>query len=308
MSGADPRDRFRGALVGTTVGDGLGAHFEGWPSVTSDDVEAVEVESGEWRFTDDTHMTFVLAESLAEHGGLVPERLAVAFAQAWSAEPGRGYGPGPPQVFRRILGGDRWDEPARGMFGGSGSFGNGAAMRSAPAALFAHPDVTRAVEVARTQALVTHAHPLGLDGAGVQAAAVALALSSKAPPGEWMVDAVTDHAGEPAMRAALQAVRDLVPGGQPDDVVAAVGHGIEAVEAVPAALACTVLRPDSFEDALRFALRIAGDTDTIAAMAGAIAGAFHGVEAVPKRWRARAEGVAHGLELADRLWEAAGRP
>lgn len=298
----DLRDRFRGALVGTAVGDALGAHFEGWPLVPGDELAAVESATGEWAFTDDTHMTLVLARSLVEHGGLVPEALAREFAEAWEAEPWRGYGAGPPQIFRRILKGDPWDQPAAGMFGGQGSFGNGAAMRAAPAALFGHPHVAAAVDLARIQALATHAHPLGIDGAGVQAAAVAVALAWDEPTdAAGFVSAVVGHAVEPEFRERLERAGDLGPAAGPRDVAVALGNGIEAIEAVPAALACVVARPDSFAEAVRFAVRLGGDTDTIAAMAGAVAGALHGAAAVPDAWRARTEGTDELGGLADRL-------
>lgn len=305
----DLRDRFRGALVGTAVGDALGAHFEGWPLVPDDELAAAESAAGEWAFTDDTHMTLVLARSLAEHGGLVPEALAREFAQAWEAEPWRGYGAGPPQIFRRILKGDPWDQPAAGMFAGQGSFGNGAAMRAAPAALFGHPRVAAAVDVARTQALVTHSHPLGVDGAGVQTAAVAVALAWDDPTDAvGFVSTVAGHAVEPEFRERLQRVGDLGPAAGPRDVAVALGNGIEAIEAVPAALACVVARPDSFAESVRFAIRLGGDTDTIAAMTGAVAGALHGVSAVPDPWRARTEGVDDLVRLADRLLDNPASP
>ncbi len=302
MSPVDLSDRFRGALVGTAVGDALGAHFEGWPLVPDDELAATESAAGEWAFTDDTHMTLVLARSLVTHGALVPEALAREFAEAWEAEPWRGYGAGPPQIFRRILKGDAWDQPAAGMFAGQGSFGNGAAMRAAPAALFGHPDVTAAVDVARTQALVTHAHRLGIDGAGVQAAAVTTALVSGDPTDiDTFVGALGAHATEPEFRERLERVADMGPAAGPRDIAVALGNGIEALEAVPAAIACVVARPDSLAEAVRFAIRLGGDTDTIAAMAGAIAGALHGASAIPEPWRARTEGTDELTSLADRL-------
>lgn len=296
------RDRFRGALVGTAVGDALGAHFEGWPLVPDDELAAAESAAGEWAYTDDTHMTLVLARSLAEHGGLEPEALARDFAEAWEAEPWRGYGAGPPQIFRRILKGDPWDQPAAGMFAGQGSFGNGAAMRAAPAGLFGHPRVAVAVDVARTQALVTHAHRLGIDGAGVQAAAVVTALEWDEPTDVVsLVARVTEHATEAEFGERLERAADIGPAAGPRDVAVALGNGIEAIEAVPAALACVVARPDSFAEAVRFAVRLGGDTDTIAAMTGAVAGALHGVWAIPDPWRARTEGIDGLVGLADRL-------
>lgn len=100
-------------------------------------------------------------------------------------------------------------------------------------------------------------------------------------------------------------MRELLPGASADEVVDRVGHGIEAREAVPAAIASVVLQPHEFDAALEFAWALGGDVDTIGAMAGAITGALHGEEAVPDEWRDVAEGTDRAIALADRLFERA---
>ncbi len=301
MSVADTRSRFRGALVGVAVGDALGAPFEGAPP--SGVVEVTErAGSGEWRYTDDTAMTVALAESLLACDGADGAHLADTFRRHWEAEPWRGYGAGPPLIFRQLAQGAAWDEPARGLFGGEGSFGNGAAMRAAPAGLFGYPDVDEAVRVARLQARVTHAHPLGVDGAGVLAAAVALAVGLDAPPGaEAFLEDVAARAQALDTRERLERVAALLPGASGEEVVARIGNGIEALEAVPAAIASALLGGDSFADAVGFAVGLGGDADTIGAMAGAVAGALHGEEGIPEEWREPTEGVDRLREFADAL-------
>jgi len=127
--------KFRGALLGVAVGDALGAPFEGAGTVRRRDLERLEREPGPLRYTDDTHMTIGMAESLVERRGFDGAHMVAVFARNFAAEPWRGYGAGPPQVFRLIERGVPWDQAGRALFGGSGSFGNGAAMRVAPAAL-----------------------------------------------------------------------------------------------------------------------------------------------------------------------------
>lgn len=305
MTGDELRSRFRGALVGVAVGDAHGARWEGDAGVPDVALDLEALGGDELAFTDDTRMTIALAESLLERGDLDPEHLVRTFASAYEAEPWRGYGPGPPRIFRRVRDGLGWKDAARELYGGEGSLGNGAAMRVAPAALFAHPEVDRAAELARRQAAVTHTHPLGVDGAAVEAAAVALALLTPGSldPGVF-VAAVGDHATEADLLHRLTVVADLLPHAEPEDVVEAVGNGIEAVEAVPAAIASVALRPGSFADALTFAFSLGGDTDTIGAMTGAIAGALHGEEAIPVEWWSRTEGVERLRRLADALLSA----
>jgi ADP-ribosylglycohydrolase len=65
-------------------------------------------------------------------------------------------------------------------------------------------------------------------------------------------------------------------------------------------LYCVLRHPDSFEKAVSFAVKLGGDADTIAAIAGAVAGAYHGVRAIPARWLDHVENDARGRsQMAD---------
>lgn len=86
---------------------------------------------------------------------------------------------------------------------------------------------------------------------------------------------------------------------------AAVGNGVSAVEAVPAAISAFLSNLASFSDAAEFAVRMGGDTDTIASMTGALAGAHLGVDAIPAGWRDRAEGARSMGRLAGHLLDQA---
>ena len=140
------------------------------------DLERLEQRPGPMRYTDDTHMTLGMAQSLVERSGFDGPHMAALFARNFVEERWRGYGPGPPQVFGLLEQGVPWDQAARALYGGEGSFGNGAAMRVAPAALLAHSDLDRVVSLARKTAVITHSHDLGVEGSVLQAAAIALAL------------------------------------------------------------------------------------------------------------------------------------
>ncbi len=300
-------DRARGALVGVVVGDALGAPFEGRPGpVPARALSRVLDGPTALSYTDDTAMTYDLAESLLQCGGLDLDHLATAFAHTYRREPHRGYGAGAARLLRRVAQGAGWQGEAESQFGGQGSFGNGAAMRVAPVAVLVGGDVAEAARLGRASATVTHAHPEGVDGAGVQAAAVALALG---PSGlmdrHRFVERIAEAAQTDRMRDALTAVAALAPDSSPGDVAGCTGNGVAAAEAVPAAVAVATLR-DSFPGAIHFAVSLGGDTDTIASMAGAIAGARLGLGAIPGTWLDRAEGVARAAELADRLVSLAG--
>lgn len=299
------RDRFRGALVGTAVGDALGAPFEGVPRVAPAEFEAVAADDRRLPYTDDTAMTIGVATSLLACGGFDGAHLAETFAHAYRREPWRGYGAGPPRIFARIERGEPWDRPATELFGGSGSYGNGAAMRVAPAALAAHPDLDAVATLATQTASVTHTHPVGIDGAVVQACVVSALI-------DWAVDVPVEVAAlaerlrpfvaTAEFEHALDAVVGLPADATPENVIATLGNGIEAVRSVPTALYALARHADSFETAVRFAIGLGGDADTIGAMTGALAGALLGESAIPTAWREQVEGVDQLRDLAERLW------
>ncbi|MGH9182451.1 MAG: ADP-ribosylglycohydrolase family protein [Acidimicrobiales bacterium] len=300
------RDKCRGALVGTAVGDGLGQPFEGHQGpVSSRQMTLVELDDRQLRHTDDTAMTMALAESLLYTGDLDQDHLAATFARCWEREPDRGYGGGTASLLAHICAGVPWKEAAESQFDGQGSFGNGAAMRVAPVALWACGDTALAAEAARRSAVVTHTHPLGVDGAAVQASAVAAALAhplTQPLDRAAFLAQVRAAATQTALAHQLDVVASLLSEGTAHDVATQVGTGIEAHEAVPAAICSFLCHPDSFGETIRFAIGLGGDTDTIAAMAGAISGAFLGERAIPRPWAERTEAaLGRCATLADRF-------
>ena len=299
--------KFRGALIGAAVGDALGAYFEGMRSVDLAAVEQLESDPGPLRYTDDTHMTIGMAQSLVEQGGFDGPHMAAQFARNYFEEWWRGYGPGPPHVFRLFRQGVSWDQAGRSLFGGSGSFGNGAAMRVAPAALMGFMDIEYVISLARKTAVITHAHELGVVGAVLQACAVALALRldpNKGVDAEEFTEALVSYVPNLAYQYKLESLRQLLAaGGRIDrkEVIEALGNRIEAFNSVPTAIYAFLRSPESFKGVVTYAISLGGDTDTIACMAGAVAGAYLGVEAIPPNWREGVEGSVQLLELADAL-------
>lgn len=298
-------DRFRGALLGTAVGDALGAPFEGRQMVDPSELERWSGADEPLRWTDDTHMAIGVAESLVQVGGFDAAQMARRFVANYDAEPWRGYGAGPPRVFAALRDGARWDEPARELFGGTGSYGNGAAMRVAPVGLLWCDNPSRAVAVARDSAAITHAHEQGRQGAALQAHAIALLVGQDRAPG-WTLPAdsavsLRGTAPDPAFVHALDHALAAPGDRTARDVIAVLGNGLAAVEAVPAALHAFLRYPHAFGSAVAYAVSLGGDTDTIAAMTGALAGAFLGAGAIPEPWRNRLERGDEIEALADTL-------
>lgn len=287
--------RGRGALLGTFVGDALGMPFEG---ATCDDipveVEMVEARRGRGTYTDDTQMMIALAESLIECGRVDEEHLAGAFRAAY--DPDRGYGGGTRRVIELWAGGTPVSVAAGAIFDGQGSRGNGAAMRVAPVAVRFHEDPEQLCAEAARSARITHAHTVGEDGAVVQAAAIGAGLR-----GDDVLDCARAAARTDEMTQRLSVVGELLAASrEPAEVQGRLGSSSDATESVCAALYASLARP-VFEEAVRFAVRLGGDTDTIAAMTGAIVGARDGLSAVPARWLAALEDGHRGRTHVERL-------
>ena len=292
-------DRAGGALLGTFVGDALGMPFEGLGhQAIPIAVEMVEARRGRGTYTDDTQMMIALAESLIDRGQVEDEHLARAFLAAY--DPLRGYGDGTRRVFALWAAGAPVAEAAGQLFGGQGSRGNGAAMRIAPVAVCFREDPERLRAEAALSARVTHVHPVGIDGAVVQAAAIGAALRD-----EDVLEAARAVAQTGELRDGLEDVGVLlVAERDPGEVHARLGSSSDAAESVCAAV-YSALAHRTFEASVRFAVRLGGDTDTVAAMAGAISGARHGARSIPRPWLDALEegerGRGHVERLAARL-------
>jgi poly(ADP-ribose) glycohydrolase ARH3 len=291
-------DAVAGALLGTFVGDALGMPYEGLSAAAIPSrLEMVEARRGRGTYTDDTEMMIVLTESLLEHGCVNEERLARAFLER--CDPSRGYGVGTLEVLALWRQGVPVDAAARRLFDGEGSLGNGAAMRIAPiAVLFADsPDELRAQ--AERSARLTHAHPLAVDAAIAQAAAIAAALR-----GEDILAAGRTAARRSAMRGQLdQAAALLGSDVGPAAVGELLGNSAIGHESVPTAMFAAASHT-GFEEAVSFAVRCGGDTDTLGAMAGALAGAACGSTSIPARWLDALENGHRGRRYVERLVSA----
>ncbi len=300
MTAPDLTSKFLGGMVGTAVGDAIGELAFATPR--EDALRAAVAATGRLIWTDDTAMAIGIAESLTELGHLDPQALGCRFHENFLEEPWRGYGGGPPALFRMVGREDiGYVEAARRLYDGQGSLGNGAAMRIAPVGLAFHAS-DGLDAMARASASVTHAHPVGIDGAAVLALAVAQAVTldpSQPFPLDTYCARLIAAAGTDEIRTKMEMVRDFAANGVAPEVAAdAIGREITVHESMPFAVYAFLRHPDSFEDCLLCAALNGGDCDTLAAMACAISGAYLGVAAIPEAWRGKLERRAAIEELA----------
>jgi len=278
------KSKFIGSLVGSAVGDSIGI--------------------GSGRYTDDTAMMIGVSESLIEKKGFDADHMAQTFLRNYDSEPGRGYGPGPPLIFRMMKSGLSWEEAAGNIYPG-GSYGNGSAMRVAPIGLFYYDNPRQLREIACQSSRITHTHPLAMEGAALQAYAVALAVKTEPDKLEKykILAELNNFAEAHVYQEKLQTIKILLKeAAHKSKVVIELGNTVEAFNSVPVSI-YSFLANCGFKNALNYALSLGGDRDTISAMTGAIAGACYGIEDIPEEWVNTLENKTYIEELADGLWQ-----
>jgi ADP-ribosyl-[dinitrogen reductase] hydrolase len=273
--------RMLGLVVGAAVGDALGAPFEFGPSrqysrrfprpVLAGTGEMIGGGSFGWapgEFTDDTQMALALAVSLLDAGRYEPDSLWQAWRK-WAAD-AADVG----TTTRASLRFADWrsvhhPDPAR-------TAANGALMRAFPLAVaFIGSSDDEARAVVLHQAALTHPHPAAGWGAWLAVAMMRAGIRG-GDPFAALARELNELPGDVA--GTFRAV--LTPGWTPDrshphngTVWGCLAHAVWAVRST-----------DSFEAAVIAAIELGGDTDTVACVAGAIAGALYGVQAIPSRW------------------------
>ncbi|HXY94440.1 MAG TPA: ADP-ribosylglycohydrolase family protein, partial [Acidimicrobiia bacterium] len=284
-------DRAAGTLVGLAAGDALGAGYEFGPAPRG----AVRMiggglgpwEPGEW--TDDTQLSLCVAE-IAATGALDP--LAVGDRLlAWLHGHPKDVGIQTRSVLAASRSPEELTQRAHQHFEArpGSSAGNGSLMRTAPVAL-AHLGNERAIaSAARAVSELTHADPLAGDACVLWCIAIDRAVREARLDGVRDGLALLDADARARWTDWLDEAERLPPG-----VFAPNGYVVRALQAawasivqtpVPTVEPCRHLR-----DALEAAVRIGDDTDTVAAIAGALLGAQWGSSAVPLEWRAMLHG------------------
>jgi poly(ADP-ribose) glycohydrolase ARH3 len=305
-------DKFRGAILGCFLGDAFGARFEGMDPDRAMFHMSILSEKFTRKYTDDTDMTFALAESIIQCGKIDPEDIARQFSL--HCDLSRGYAIGTIKAVQALRAGLKWDEVARIVFE-NGSFGNGAAMRVSPVGLFYHHNLDGLKESAIKQASITHVHPLGQWGAVMQACSVALAVI-KDPKERFRKEQTVISlreilwGGPIEYIKALNKIEEMLNQGkklQVREVAQSLGNGVEAHLSVPSACYIATTYSPDFYDAIRAAISLGGDTDTIAGMVGAVVGAHVGEKGLPADWTEQLEngprGRSFARSLADGLFE-----
>jgi ADP-ribosylglycohydrolase len=281
--------RARASLEGLSVGDAFGEQFFDHLRMVEGLVEQRALPAGLWTYTDDTVMALSVVDVLSEKRMVDQDLLAALFAARYRLDPRRGYGGTAHDILTEISEGVPWRTASSAVFGGSGSMGNGGAMRAAPIGAYFFDDFEAVVENARRSAEVTHAHPEGQAGAiAVAVAAACVARSIRDP--RAIFDTVLSLTPDSETRAGVQKASALSLGDDVRTAVSALGNGsrVIAQDTVPFSLWCAARHLDSFEQAMWCTASGLGDRDTTCAIVGGIIAA-HPDTKVPSAWVAARE-------------------
>ncbi len=258
------------ALEGLRVGDAFGFKL----SIRPQHVARRELPEAPWHWSDDTAMATSLAAVLLAHGEVEQDALFAQFVWRYKGDPRRGYGPGMKRLLEKTEPGD-WREATPALFKGSGSFGNGAAMR-APVlgAYFAGHELEYIITQAESSARVTHAHPEGVAGAVAITCATAIKATQPDIAAQDFLDTVAHHTPDGLVRQGLKRALDFDVS-ELAQAVEVLGNGqrISAPDTVPFCVWWAAHAPNSFEEAMWTLVGVGGDEDTNCAIVGGILGA-----------------------------------
>lgn len=298
------RDNVLGLLYGTCIGDAFGMKFDG---CSNESIAPLELDSvlsqTSGLYTGDTQLNISVLEEMVENGRIDQASLGTRIMSRYS--PWRKYGGGMFIVIERWRDGESFSEAAESLYSGIGSYGDGAAVRAAPASCFFKIEERDLLfEQVTLSSKLTHTHAIGIDGAKLQAYAALLALN-KVDPSEWtgmMFQLPLDSSFKIKLGQIDYCLRNDAA---LTTVIDTIGNGSDALSAVSAAIYSLIRNKDSFVDAVLFAIELGGDTDTIGAMTGALAGAIHGMHNIPQTIIDKLENGHEGIKFIESLVDKA---
>jgi ADP-ribosyl-[dinitrogen reductase] hydrolase len=244
-------------------------------------------------YTDDTQMALLIAESLVENRGFVASDIAKRF-QSW-ARTAKDVGT---QTRAALNMAGYLDDPeacAARYYDHhpDSNGGNGALMRCAPVALFCLNSLEKMALISRASARLTHYDP--------KAQSSCLILNA------WIRAAICEHVrdGRPTALAMLKdnelhawhRLQRIEAYGEDD--ISSSGYTVHTLEAA----AWSFLTTDCYEEAVVRAANLGDDADTVAAVCGALAGAFYGYASIPPRWRDELQDESRIREIALALYK-----
>jgi ADP-ribosyl-[dinitrogen reductase] hydrolase len=283
-------DRANGVLLGLACGDALGRPVEFKPPhrIAEEHGRVTEMlADGTHRqpagtITDDTELALCIARSLAEQGQFEPPAVVDRFVEWYDSDPFDIGGLTAATLRRLAVGGD-WDEIGieewKHLPEGQNA-GNGSVMRCAPYGVAFDSNMEDLVTASRVSSAITHTDPRCQWSCVVLNVTIAGVLNDDDDPLSTALDVAEDAPAE--VREAVTSIQNVLSGDIDPNTVDLKNNGY-VVTTLQAGL-YHALTAETAEEAIIDAVMMGGDTDTIAAVAGAVAGARFGGEALPDRW------------------------
>jgi ADP-ribosylglycohydrolase len=297
-------DKAYGCLAGVAIGDAMGMPTSfytpnqikqkfGFVDRFLDAPKAHPIHNGmvAYQVTDDTQLTIVIANVIINNGKITPEGVAkhiLEWALSTKVLESNLIGPSTKSALKKLMLGISPRD--------SGKFGttNGAAMRVSPIAIFNADDKKGLIEDVEKACLPTHGTSVAISAASAVAFAIAEGLSASDTTIDSIVEAARAGAKAGVQRGfeypaasvdkRIELALDLV--GRAKNCFDAaiklydyIGAGIESNEAIPTAIGIFVAAKGDPMTAIKCAINIGGDSDTIASIVGGISGAFKGIKA-----------------------------
>lgn len=292
------RDRYAGCLVGLACGDALGGpvEFQSRSQIASSFPDGVrEMIGGGWlhlapgEITDDTQMALAIARACTP-AGIDIDQVATNFV-AWYRSGPKDVGNTTAAALAAIANGASWQDAGEMVYRANPTgAANGALMRCAPLALRFRADPERLRQASLDTARITHAAPRATWATVALNQALVHLLDGGDRTGT--LAAARTRIDEPEVVAALDNIPTLT--------YETLKSGGFVLDTLTAALWC-LLHHDTVEETIVDAVSLGDDADTTGAVAGALAGACWGIDALPERWRNVVQHRDELMELADRL-------
>jgi ADP-ribosylglycohydrolase len=293
-------------MVGQCLGDALGFVVEGCSPAVCRKYVSEMLNAGQaaaegsraslafGQYSDDSQLARELMQSFAARGRFDPEDYARRIAAIFSEGRIVGRGRSTQEAAERLARGIPWDEAGTPP----PSAGNGSAMRAGPIGLFYFDDPEGMVRAAHDQGRITHRDPRCSAGAVAIAGAVALALRGEQIDTSRFLTRLTGWAGQmdESVAYAIERLAGWVdlPAKEAAPLIASVGRTpdyVDGWQGISPFVTSSVLwslysflrSPEDYWETVCTAIAVGGDVDTTAAMAGAISGAYLGLQAIPRR-------------------------
>jgi ADP-ribosylglycohydrolase len=317
---ADLRDKFLGSILGCAVGDALGAPFEGAPPSANRFSSRAEIRYREipgyplGQYTDDTQLTLAIIRAICRAGHIDGASIAEEFVTLWNTGEIVGPGASCSEAVRNMVAlGMSWEDAGTPP----GRAGNGTAMRAAPIGLWNYSHPERIARDAEISSIITHKDPRSVSGTIAVAKAVAMCVNDQLVAPEEFLGSISDEVrkvselfadsidelGSWLGLAPPDALTMIYAAGEPDMGSRQPGWVTAyVIPTVLCALYCFLNMPHDFMAGVTGSICAGGDADTVAAITGAISGAYNGISGIPVRLVDTLKNSGEIIELAEKFF------